>query len=62
MPDTRRAEEKPAHSGLLTHMARFIEPEEEEELSSIHALPPRVDRSEAYHPAKTPQKRGRRKR
>ena len=41
---------------------RFIEPEEEEELSSIHALPPRVDRSAAYHPAKTPQKPGRRKR
>ena len=66
IPDAQAASpaesaQKKAGSKLLGRMAKMIEPEEEE-LSSIHALPPRVDRSEAYHPAKTPQKPGRRKR
>jgi len=39
-------------SGLMGQMARIIEGEEEEELASLHALPPRVDRNDAYRPAK----------
>lgn len=42
---------------LLSRMAHMIEPEDEE-LTSIGALPPRVDMHEAYKPAKTPPKPG----
>ena len=47
--------------GLVSRVAKMIEPEEEE-IASIAALPPRVDMHEAYKPAKKPEKRGPRKR
>ena len=52
-------EKKP---GLLDRVADIIGPQEEEEITGIRALPPRVDMHEAYKPAKTPQKDGRRRR
>ena len=45
--------------GLMAKMARMIEPEEEE-ITGLKALPPRVDMHDAYKPAKKPQKPGRR--
>lgn len=50
-----------AGGGLMSRMVKMIEPEEEE-ISSIASLPPRVDMRDAYKPAKKPQKRGPRKR
>ena len=47
--------------GLVSRVAKMIEPEEEE-IASIASLPPRVDMHEAYKPAKKPEKRGPRKR
>ena len=51
---------KPGKKGLLRggmeKMARMIEPEQEE-ISGITSLPPRVDPGEAYRPAKKPPKR-----
>ena len=47
--------------GLMAKMARMIEPEEEE-ITGLKALPPRVDMHDAYKPAKKPQKPGRRAR
>ena len=51
---------KPEKKGLLRggmeKMARMIEPEQEE-ISGITSLPPRVDPGEAYRPAKKPPKR-----
>ena len=47
--------------GLMAKMARMIEPEEEE-ITGLRALPPRVDMHDAYKPAKKPQKPGRRAR
>ena len=59
---TQKNEEKAAkHHKLLDQMARMIEPEEEQ-LSSIHKLPPRVNMQEAYKPAAAPRKPGRRTR
>ena len=57
----RKANEK--KSGLMSRMTRIIEGEEEEELASLHALPPRVDPHEAYRPAKEarPQKKAARR-
>jgi len=49
------------HHKLLDQMARIIEPENEE-LSSIHKLPPRVSMQDAYRPAAAPHKPGRRTR
>ena len=51
---------KPGKKGLLRggmeKMVRMIEPEQEE-ISGITSLPPRVDPGEAYRPAKKPPKR-----
>lgn len=57
---TRTAMEKPAKAkkqgGLMGRMAKLIEEEDENDVSSIASLPPRVDVHDAYRPAKTPQK------
>jgi len=48
-------------SGLLSRMAKMIEPEEEE-LAARTKLPPRVNMQDAYKPAVAPRKSGRRSR
>lgn len=57
---TRAAAEKPAKAkkqgGLMGRMAKLIEEEDENDVSGIASLPPRVDVHDAYRPAKTPQK------
>ena len=57
---TRTAAEKPAKAkkqgGLMGHVAKLIEEEDENNVSGIASLPPRVDVHDAYRPAKTPQK------
>ena len=57
---TRTAAEKPAKAkkqgGLMGRVAKLIEEEDENDVSSIASLPPRVDVHDAYRPAKTPQK------
>ena len=52
-------EKQPREHKLLSRVAKMIEPQEEE-LAAFKALPPRVDMHDAYKPAKTPQKAGRR--
>lgn len=63
---TRTAAEKPAKAkkqgGLMGHVAKLIEEEDENDVSGIASLPPRVDVHDAYRPAKTPQKTGKRNR
>ncbi len=49
------------HHKLLDQMAKMLEPEEEQ-LSSIHKLPPRVNMQDAYKPAAAPRKQGKRSR
>ena len=49
------------HHKLLDQMAKMLEPEDEQ-LSSIHKLPPRVNMQEAYKPAAAPRKPGKRSR
>ena len=59
-PQMQEHAEKPVrHHKLLESMARIIEPEEEE-LTSIKKLPPRVNMQEAFKPAAAPRKPGRR--
>ena len=57
---TRTAAEKSAKTkkqgGLMGRMAKLIEEEDENDVSGIASLPPRVDVHDAYRPAKTPQK------
>lgn len=57
---TRAAAEKPAKAkkqgGLMGHVAKLIEEEDENDVSGIASLPPRVNVQDAYRPAKTPQK------
>lgn len=57
---TRTATEKPAKAkkqgGLMGRVAKLIEEEDENDVSGIASLPPRVDVHDAYRPAKTPQK------
>ena len=57
---TRTAAEKPAKAkkqgGLMGRVAKLIEEEDENDVSGITSLPPRVDVHDAYRPAKTPQK------
>ena len=57
---TRTAAEKPTKAkkqgGLMGHVAKLIEEEDENDVSGIASLPPRVDVHDAYRPAKTPQK------
>lgn len=63
---TRTAAEKPAKTkkqgGLMGHVAKLIEEEDENDVSGIASLPPRVNVHDAYRPAKTPQKTGKRNR
>lgn len=57
---TRTAAEKPAKTkkqgGLMGRVAKLIEEEDENDVSGIASLPPRVNVQDAYRPAKTPQK------
>ena len=63
---TRATAEKSAKSkkqgGLMGRMAKLIEEEDENDVSGIASLPPRVNVHDAYRPAKTPQKTGKRNR
>ena len=65
VPDAGKAGSKGAKprrdSGMVSRMARMLEPENEE-IAGVRALPPRVSVSEAYKPAKKPQQQGRRRR
>ena len=51
-----KAEKKSLLRGGVERMARMIEPEQEE-ITGITSLPPRVDPGEAYRPAKRPPKK-----
>ena len=57
---TRATAEKSAKAkkqgGLMGRVAKLIEEEDENDVSGIASLPPRVDVHDAYRPAKTPQK------
>ena len=44
----------------MSRVAKMMEEDETSEIAGINALPPRVSKDEAYRPAKTPQKTGRR--
>lgn len=57
----REAAKKPK-KGLVSRVAKMMEEDDGNEIAGINALPPRVSKDEAYHPAKTPQKNGKRKR
>lgn len=46
----------------MGRMAKLIEEEDENDVSGIASLPPRVNVYDAYRPAKTPQKTGKRNR
>lgn len=63
---TRATAEKSAKAkkqgGLMGRMAKLIEEEDENDVSGIASLPPRVNVQDAYRPAKTPQKTGKRNR
>lgn len=59
VPAQAQGEKK--HHKLLDQMAKMIEPEDEQ-LSSLHKLPPRVNMQDAYKPAAAPRKPGRRTR
>lgn len=58
---TEDARKKEAKSGLISRMAHLIEPENEE-ISGVNALPPRVDPKTAYKPAARPEGAHRRRR
>ena len=51
-----RAEKKSLLRGGVERMARMIEPEEEE-ITGITSLPPRIDPGKAYRPAKRPPRK-----
>ena len=63
-PQVQRAAEaaKKPKKGLVSRVAKMMEEDDGNEIAGINALPPRVSKDEAYHPAKTPQKNGKRKR
>lgn len=63
-PQVQQAAEaaKKPKKGLVSRMAKMMEEDDGNEIAGINALPPRVSKDEAYHPAKTPQKNGKRKR
>ena len=46
----------------MTPVAKMMEADDRNEIAGLTARPPRVSKDEAYHPAKTPQKNGKRKR
>ena len=63
-PQVQQAAEaaKKPKKGLVSRVAKMMEEDDGNETAGINALPPRVSKDEAYHPAKTPQKNGKRKR
>ena len=63
-PQVHQAAEaaKKPKKGLVSRVAKMMEEDDGNEIAGINALPPRVSKDEAYHPAKTPQKNGKRKR
>ena len=63
-PQVQQAAEaaKKPKKGLVSRVAKRMEEDAGNEIAGINALPPRVSKDEAYHPAKTPQKNGKRKR
>ena len=63
-PQVQQAAEaaKKPKKGLVSRVAKMMEEIDGNEIAGINALPPRVSKDEAYHPAKTPQKNGKRKR
>ena len=63
-PQVQQAAEaaKKPKKGLVSRVAKIMEEDDGNEIAGINALPPRVSKDEAYHPAKTPQKNGKRKR
>lgn len=63
-PQVQQAAEqaKKPKKSLMSRVAKMMEEDDGNEISGIHALPPRVSKDEAYRPAKTPQKTGKRKR
>lgn len=63
-PQVQQAAEaaKKSKKGLVSRVAKMMEEDDGNEIAGINALPPRVSKDEAYHPAKTPQKNGKRKR
>ena len=63
-PQVQQAAEaaKKPKKGLVSRVAKMMEDYDGNEIAGINALPPRVSKDEAYHPAKTPQKNGKRKR
>ena len=63
-PQVQQAAEaaKKPKKGLVSRVAKMMEEDDGNEIAGINALPPRVSKDEAYHPAKTPQKNGKRKR
>ena len=63
-PQVQQAAEaaKKPKKGLVSRVAKMMEEDDGNEIAGINVLPPRVSKDEAYHPAKTPQKNGKRKR
>ena len=63
-PQVQQAAEaaKKPKKWLVSRVAKMMEEDDGNEIAGINALPPRVSKDEAYHPAKTPQKNGKRKR
>ena len=63
-PQVQQAAEaaKKPKKGLVSRVAKMMEEDDGNEIAGINALPPRVSKDEAYHPAKTPQKNVTRKR
>ena len=63
-PQVQQAAEaaKKPKKGLVSRVAKMMEEDDGNEIAGINALPPRVSKDEAYHPAKTPPKNGKRKR
>ena len=63
-PQVQQAAEaaKKPKKGLVSRVAKMMEEDDGNEIAGINALRPRVSKDEAYHPAKTPQKNGKRKR
>ena len=63
-PQVQQAAEaaKKPKKGLVSRVAKMMEEDDGNEIAGINALPPRVSKDEAYHPAKTPQKNGKRTR
>ena len=63
-PQVQQAAEaaKKPKKGLVSRVAKMMEEDDGNEIAGINALPPRVSKDEAYHPATTPQKNGKRKR